>query len=142
MYFCTVKLPFLTKTTPCYVHCEEDFLKFKDDKEMAEVMKRLKKDNWSVEEYKYVSDMDSYHLFWANQEEENNKKWERRFANREKRYENALVVERLKAEQERFNAVEAERLKAEQERLKAKEFQRKLIFLYVQNGNTIPMIAD
>jgi hypothetical protein len=122
---------------------EEDFLKFKDDKEMAEVMKRLKKDNWSAEEYKYVSDMDSYHLFWANQEEENNKKWERRYANREKRYENALAVERLKAEQERLQAVEVERLKAvEAERLKAKQFQIKLITFYLQNGDTMPMIAE
>jgi hypothetical protein len=142
---------------------EEDFAKFNNVKEMSEIARRLKKDNWTAEEYKYVSDMDSYHLFWSNQYDENNKKWERKYAKREKQLENELFLERQKAEQERQKAAierqtaeqeklealkqerlkaEQERLKAEQEKVKAKLLQKKLIKMYLQQGDTILLIAE
>ena len=53
---------------------EEDFLNLKDDKDMAEIIDRLKKDNWSREEFKYVSDLHEYDLLLVKKDIENEKK--------------------------------------------------------------------
>ncbi len=49
---------------------ESDFVTFKKDKDMVEVLKRLKKDNLSPEESKYIADFSQYDIFLAYQEKE------------------------------------------------------------------------
>jgi hypothetical protein len=49
---------------------EEDFSQFNNDEIMAEVIKRLKKDKLTTEEYKFVSDMPLYEAYYSNRERE------------------------------------------------------------------------
>jgi cbb3-type cytochrome oxidase cytochrome c subunit len=93
---------------------------------MAEVINRLRKDKLPPDEFKYVSDMPMYELFW---EEKLRKAADK--ANRKV----------MKAEQEVMKA-EQEVMKAGQEVMKEKEKNQKLIKLLLLQGGTIQTIAD
>jgi hypothetical protein len=49
---------------------EDDFSQFNNDDIMAEVIKRLKKDKLSTEEYKFVSDLPLYEAYYGNMQQE------------------------------------------------------------------------
>jgi hypothetical protein len=49
---------------------EEDFSQFNNDDIMAEVIKRIKTDSLTTEEYKFVSDMPLYEAYYGNLEQE------------------------------------------------------------------------
>ena len=98
---------------------EEDFIEYKKDKDMAEVINRLRKDKLPPDEFKYVSDMPKYELFWEEKLRKASEKANRKV---------------MKAEQEV--------MKAEQETVKEKEKNKKLIKLLLLQGGTIQTIAD
>ena len=110
---------------------EEDFSKFKEDKDMAEVINRLRKDKLTSEEFKYVSDIHSYDIYLARIQQENEENLARKLANQKKRLEKIVFQERQKAEQEKQ--------KAEQE---TKLLQIKFVKMFLQQGETIPKIAE
>jgi hypothetical protein len=49
---------------------EEDFSQFNDDEVMAEVIKRIKKDQLGPKEYKFVSDLPLYEAYYGNLQRE------------------------------------------------------------------------
>ena len=104
---------------------ESDFVTFKKDKDMAEILKRLKKDTLSPEEFKYVSDYPQWEIYWAYQQKE--------IEQLKKKAE--LVEKKLHAEQEKLHA-EQEKLHAEQEKL------LKAIKAFLVMGKNIRDIAD
>jgi hypothetical protein len=149
---------------------EEDFLKYKDDKDMAEVINRIRKDKLAPDEFKYVSDLLSYDIFLARKDEDFKifvakkdedfkifvaKKDEdfklelaRKLASQKKRSEQAqsraVEQEKIKAEQEKIKA-EQEKIKAEQEKMKADLFQNRLlksIKILLLQGETVSSIAQ
>ena len=56
---------------------EEDFSKYKDDKEMTEVLSRIRKDKLPQDEFKYVSDLYMYDIHMARMEEDHQAKMAR-----------------------------------------------------------------
>ena len=118
----------------------DDFLNLKNDKDMAEIIDRLKKDNWSKKEFKYVSDLHEYDLLLVKKDIENEKKLERQ----KKRLEKRAAVQVQKAVQEAVQKAEQADKKAEQEKLKAEQLQNKLLRLIkilLKQGDSIPSIA-
>jgi hypothetical protein len=112
---------------------EEDFIQYKKDKDMAEVINRLRKDKLPPDEFKYVSDMPMYELFWEEKL--------RKAADKANRKVMKAEQEVMKAEQEVMKA-EQEVMKAGQEVMKEKEKTQKLIKLLLLQGGTIQTIAD
>jgi hypothetical protein len=49
---------------------EEDFSQYNDDDIMVEVIKRIKKDKLTTEEYKFISDMPLYEAYYSNLQRE------------------------------------------------------------------------
>ena len=147
---------------------ERDFSKFKHDKDMAEIINRLRKDKLSPEEFKYVSDLQSYdilferlnsdheaemahqkklvfnqHLIAIELEREKADK-ERKIAEKERKIaekekQNA-EKEKQNAEKEKQNA-EKEKQNAEKEKNNAELLKIKLVKILLQQGNTISIIA-
>ncbi len=115
---------------------EDDFLKYKTDTDMAEMLKRLSKENWTPTESKYISDMANYEIFMVRKEESHRIG----LARQKTRLEKKIEQERLKAEQ-----AEQEKQKAEQEKQKAEQekqlFKIKLIKALLNQNTSIPMIA-
>jgi hypothetical protein len=116
---------------------EEDFSHFKNEKEMVEVINRLRKDKLTPEEFKYVSDLDSYEIFLVRKEEEHKQK----MAQQKKRLEKIAFEYQLKAEQDKQKA-EQDKQKTEQDKQKADSLLLKSIKMLLQQGETIPTIAD
>jgi hypothetical protein len=131
---------------------EEDFLKYKNDKDMAEVINRLRKDKLTSEEFKYVSDIHSYDIYLARIEQEHKETVAKKLANQKKRLEKIAFDHQLKliekAEQEKQKAeqekqkAEQEKQKAEQEKQKAELLKIKLAKIMLFQGNTIEAIAE
>ncbi len=102
---------------------EEDFSKYKDDKDMAEVINRIRKDKLPPDEFKYVSDLYMYDIHMARMEEDFKEKMARREAYQKKRLSKLVeqqlkAVEQLKQEKQK---IEQEKQKAEQEKQKAEQ---------------------
>ena len=107
---------------------EEDFLKFKDNKEMEEVINRLRKDKLTPEEFQYVSDINSYEIFMVRKEEEHKEKLARQLARQKKQIEKIAFKHQLElivAEEEKLKAVQQAEQKAEQEKQKAEQEKQK-----------------
>jgi membrane protein involved in colicin uptake len=104
------------------INTEQDFSNFKNDKAMAEVINRLRKDKFTPDEFKYVSDLDSYEILLARKDEDHDEA----MALQKQHERKAVEQERQKAEQERQKA-EQERQKAIQERQKAEQERQKAI---------------
>ena len=118
---------------------EEDFLKFKDDKDMVEVINRLRKDKLTSEEFKYVSDIQSYDIYLARKDEDHKKS----LARQKKRLERIAFQEQMKAiEQEKQKAEQEKQKAVEQEKQKAKLLQIKLIKMFLLQGEIISKIAE
>jgi hypothetical protein len=97
---------------------------------MAEVINRLRKDKFTPEEFKYVSDLDSYEILMARKDEDHNEEMAR-----QKRHERkAVEQERLKTKQER--------LKAEQERQEKQQLKIDFIKVLLNQSMQIPKIAE
>ena len=79
---------------------EEDFSQFKEDKIMAEVINRLRKDKLPPEEFKYVSDIPQWEFFLARKDAE----YEKKLENQKMRFEKIALKEKQKAEQEKQKA--------------------------------------
>jgi predicted transposase YdaD len=91
-----VFLNFIFKRKPT-VNTEQDFSNFKNDKAMAEVINRLRKDKFTPDEFKYVSDLDSYEILLARKDEDHDEAMAR-----QKQHERKVVEqERQKAKQEK-----------------------------------------
>jgi hypothetical protein len=113
---------------------EEDFSKYKSDKEMAEVISRIRKDKLPPDEFKYVSDLYMYDIHMARMAEDFKEKLARKEAAQKKRLAKMLEQQQNIAEQQ----VEKERQKAEisQTRL------LKSIKILLQQGETIASISE
>ncbi len=101
---------------------EGDFLKFKEDKDMAEVINRLRKDKLSPDEFKYVSDLMNYEILLKRMD-----------------LNHKAEMKRQKKEQDK------EKQKAEQEKQKAEILQNRLlksIRMLLQQGGTIATVAE
>ena len=57
---------------------EEDFSQYNDDDIMAEVIKRIKKDKLTTQEYKFISDMPLYEAYYVNMQREFEEKAEKK----------------------------------------------------------------
>jgi PD-(D/E)XK nuclease family transposase/Helicobacter pylori protein of unknown function (DUF874) len=140
-----IKLPYfkwfdLANKSRNFNNKEEDFAHLKEDKDMEEVIKRIRKDKLSTEEFNYVSDIHSWDIYVVRLEQEHKKKMERQ----KKRLEKInFEIEQKKqiAEQEKQKA-EQEKQKAEQEKQKAEQEKQKLVKLLLVQGVTIEAIAD
>jgi hypothetical protein len=126
---------------------EKDFSIYKKDKAMAEVINRLRKDKFTPEEFKYISDLDSYEILLARKDEDHKREVARlkrleQKAMEKMEYEKvkAIEQERQKAEQERQKA-EQERQKAEQERQKAELLQIEFIKMLLSQKADASIIA-
>jgi hypothetical protein len=64
---------------------EEDFSQFNNDEIMAEVIKRLKKDKLTTEEYKFVSDLPLYEAYYGNLQQELEEKNQQKLQEKEQR---------------------------------------------------------
>jgi hypothetical protein len=129
---------------------ENDFSKYKDDKDMAEVLNRIRKDKLAPEEFVYVSDLYNYDIYMARMEEdfkETIKLRDKRLAKIEQKVEQAeQKIEQAEQKIEQAEQkVEQEKQKVEQEKQKAELAQNRLlksIKMLLQQGETIPSIAD
>ena len=109
---------------------EEDFLKFKEDKDMAEVINRLRKDKLPPDEFKYVSDLLSYEILLKRMDLDHKAEM--------KRQKKAALEQQVKA-------IEQEKQKAEQEKQKAELLQNRLlksIKMLLQQGGTVETISE
>jgi hypothetical protein len=109
---------------------EDDFSKYKDDKDMAEVISRIRKDKLPPDEFKYVSDLYMYDIHMARMAEDFKAKLARRDVSQKKRLAK-LVEQQVNAE---------ERLM--QEKQKVEMFQLKLAKSMLQQGETLASIAE
>jgi hypothetical protein len=120
---------------------EEDFLKYKDDKDMAEVINRIRKDKLAPDEFKYVSDLLSYDIFLARKDED----FKIFLAKKDEDFKLELA-RKLASQKKRIEkAVDQEKMKAEQEKMKADLFQKRLlksIQVLLSQGATLPSIAE
>lgn len=98
---------------------EEDFSQFNDDDIMAEVIKRIKTDNLTTEEYKFVSDMPLFEAYYGNLQQD---------------LEEKLEEGRQKLEEER------QKRKEEQQATRQKHLHG--VEKLLQRGDDIPSIAD
>ena len=120
---------------------EEDFLKYKDDKDMTEVINRIRKDKLAPDEFKYVSDLQSYDIFLARKDEDFKLELTRKLASQKKRSER----EQARAVEQEKVRTEQEKMKVEQEKMKAELFQKRLlksIKILLLQGETVPSIAE
>ncbi len=116
---------------------EEDFSKFKEDNDMAEVINRLRKDKLSTDEFKYVSDLMSYEILLKRLDLDHKAEM--------KRQKKAALQEYLQEKQKAEQETEQERQKAEQERQKAEILQNRLlksIKMLLQQGGTVAAISE
>jgi hypothetical protein len=119
------------------INTEQDFSNFKNDKAMAEVINRLRKDKFTPDEFKYVSDLDSYEILLARKDEDHDEAMAR-----QKRHERkAVEQERQKAEQERQKAIQ-ERQKAIQAKQEKQLLQIEFIKVLLNQKIQIPKIAE
>jgi hypothetical protein len=95
---------------------EEDFSNYKNDKDMAEVINRIRKDKLPLEEFKYVSDLFMYDIYTAKLKKDHK-------------------IEMTTQKKLTKQAVE-------QERQKNKLLQIKLAKTLLSQEQTIPMIAE
>jgi hypothetical protein len=109
---------------------EQDFSNFKNDKAMAEVINRLRKDKFTPDEFKYVSDLDSYEILLARKDEDHDEA----MALQKQHERKAVEQERQKAEQERQKAIQAK----QEKQLLQIEFIKVLLNQKIQ----IPKIAE
>jgi hypothetical protein len=105
---------------------EEDFSNYKNDKDMAEVINRIRKDKLPPEEFKYVSDL---YLYEMHNEYVKNE-YEAKLAKQTKRYR--------KAEEK----IEQAEQKVEQAEQKNKSLQVKFAELLLSQGQTVFVIAE
>ncbi len=102
---------------------EADFLKFKEDKDMAEVINRLRKDKLPPDEFKYVSDLLSYEILLKRLDLDHKAEM--------KRQKKAASEQQIKA--------------LEQEKQKAGVLQNRLlksIKMLLQQGGTVEAISE
>jgi Helicobacter pylori protein of unknown function (DUF874) len=129
---------------------EEDFIQYIKDKDMAELINRLRKDKLSPDEFKYVSDYPKHELYWERLRQDHEAELERRTkletAQRLKTEQEKQRAEQEKqrAEQEKQRA-EQEKQRAEQEKQRADLLQNALlksIKILLQQGGTIHTISE
>jgi hypothetical protein len=113
---------------------EQDFSNYKNDKDMAEIINRLRKDKLSPEEFKYISDLDSYEILMARKDADHKAELARQKKLAFQHELKAVELERQKAEQERQ--------KAEQERQEKELLQIELIKILLSQGATITTIVE
>ncbi len=115
---------------------EEDFTHYKNDKDMAEVINRLRKDKLTTEEADYASAFMSFEVAFERmrQEKEADHKQIRKIEREIHKAEQVLLKER------------EERIKEREERIKAEEekqlLQIKMIKMLMQQGTSLPAIAE
>jgi hypothetical protein len=109
---------------------EEDFLNYKNDKDMAEVIARLRKDKLPPDEFKYVSDLMSYEILMVRKDEDHKVAMARQ---QKHAHERELKIVAL---------ADQERQKADQERQKANHVKLKLVKMLLAQGATIMSIAE
>ena len=115
---------------------EEDFSQFNDDEIMVEVIKRIKKDKLSANEYQFISDMPLFEAYYSNIQQD----LEQKLQEGEKK-----LQEGEKKLQEREKKLQKEQLKRKEEQQLRKEEHLKLL-QGVENlrrrGDSIEAIAD
>ncbi len=127
---------------------EEDFSKYKSDKEMAEVISRIRKDKLPPDEFKYVSDLYMYDIHMARMAEDFKEKLARKEVAQKKRLAK-MAEQQLKMLEQQRKEAEQQRKEAEQqmvqEKFKAELSQTRLlksIKILLQQGATIASISE
>jgi hypothetical protein len=115
---------------------EEDFSNFKNDKVMAEVISRIRRDKLPEVEFNYVSDLMSYEILMARRDQDHSVVVDR-FENKLKKADKKIEMAEKKIEM-----VEKEKEMAEKEKEKANQNQIKLVKLLLKQGATIETIAS
>jgi hypothetical protein len=112
---------------------EEDFSQFNNDEIMAEVIKRLKKDKLTTEEYKFVSDLPLYEAYYGNLQQELEEKNQQKLQEQE---------QMMKEKEQRIQEKE-QRIQEKEQRIQA-EHQKLLkgIENLLRRGETIESIAE
>jgi hypothetical protein len=105
------------------INTEQDFSNFKNDKAMAEVINRLRKDKFTPDEFKYVSDLDSYEILLARKDED---------------HDESMALQK----QHERKAVEQERQKAIQAKQEKQLLQLEFIKVLLNQKIQIPKIAE
>ncbi len=116
---------------------EEDFSNYKNDKDMAEVINRIRKDKLPPEEFKYVSDLYLYEMhneYIKNEYEAKLAKQTKRYKKAEEKIEQKMEQAEQKVEQERKEKVQAEQ--------KNKLLQLKFAELLLSQGQSVSEIAE
>ncbi len=119
---------------------EQDFQQYKNDKIMAEVIRRLEKSKLAPKEFEYVSDLYQYEGLLAMQEIKLQKQ-EHKYQKKLEKWE--ARAEALQAQAEASRAqVEASRARAEKAEKAEKERLLKAINGFLMLGKDIPYISD
>jgi septal ring factor EnvC (AmiA/AmiB activator) len=102
---------------------EEDFSKYKSDKEMSEVISRIRKDKLPPDEFKYVSDLYMYDIHMARMAEDFKEKLARKEAAQKKRLAKMAEQQKKILEQQRKEAEQQQKI-FEQQRKEAEQQQK------------------
>jgi hypothetical protein len=118
---------------------EEDFSQFNDDEVMAEVIKRIRKDQLAPKEYKFVSDLPLYDAYYSNLKHEAEE-----MAAKAKKVAKKAAQETKKAAEEIKKAAEETKLAKIVQEMAKEEHQKLLIGIenLLRRGDTIESIAD
>jgi hypothetical protein len=115
---------------------EEDFSQYNDDNIMAEVIKRLKRDQLTTEEYKFVSDLPLYEAYYGNLKQEIEIITQQAEAVKKEADKKVLQAEqKVQAEQQKVQAEQQKRQGEHQKLLKGIEN-------LLRRGDTVESIAD
>jgi hypothetical protein len=127
---------------------EEDFSKYKSDKEMSEVISRIRKDKLPPDEFKYVSDLYMYDIHMARMAEDFKEKLARKEASQKKRLTKMAEEQKKILEQQRIES-EKQRIESEKQRIESEKQQEitqtrllKSIKILLQQGETIASISE
>jgi hypothetical protein len=122
---------------------EEDFSKYKDDKDMAEVLNRIRKDKLAPDEFVYVSDLYNYDIYMSRMQEEfkeTMKRKEKRLAKAEQKIEQA--EQKIEQAEQKIEQAEQKIEQAEQKAELSQNLLLKSIRLLLNQGGTINSIAE
>jgi peptidoglycan hydrolase CwlO-like protein len=136
---------------------EEDFSKYKDDKDMAEVLNRIRKDKLAPDEFVYVSDLYNYDIYMSRMQEEfkeTMKRKEKRLAKAEQKIEQAeqkieqaeqkieQAEQKIEQAEQKIEQAEQKIEQAEQKAELSQNLLLKSIRLLLNQGGTINSIAE
>jgi hypothetical protein len=120
---------------------EEDFSKYKSDKEMSEVISRIRKDKLPPDEFKYVSDLYMYDIHMARMAEDFKEKLARKELAQKKRLSKMAEQQQVKMAEQQVKMAEQQVKMAEQQEITQTRLLKSIKIL-LQQGETIASISE